>query len=204
MRKSRVLAILTLLQVLEKLSSTTTIPVPVYCNNQDAVLFKKKPDRRRSYIQFMEANADLDAEIRLKLRSLVAPVHLIHLKGYQDDQKGFQYESASLLVRLKIDMDEEAEAFVHQSQGRYNPKRMAPFYPASCVALKIHDSIIINNIKDHIKLHKNGPPMESRLIRKNILQAQHLPWIQWRGFERAMKRLKTIYKITATKIIYHK
>ena len=79
----------------------------------------------------MEANADLDAEIRLKLRSLVAPVHLIHLKGHQDDQKDFQYESASLPVRLNIDMDEEDKAFLHQSQGQYNPKRIIPFYPAS-------------------------------------------------------------------------
>ena len=105
---------------------------------------------------------------------------------------------------MNIDMDHEAKQFLKSNQGRLNPTRITPFYPSSKVALQIHDTVIASNIEDHIKLHKHGPPMEQRLVLKQILQHQHLSWIQWKGLERAMNRLKTIHKIPATKIIYEK
>ena len=72
------------------------------------------------------------------------------------------------------------------------------------MALSIHDNVVSKNVDAHIKLHKNGPPIEARLVAKGIVQAPHLPWIQWRGLGRAMQRLKTIEKIPVTKIIHEK
>ena len=63
----------------------------------------------KSYICFVETNADLDAEIQAALRKIRATINLIHIKGHQDDEKGFDYDNALLSVRTNIDMDEEAK-----------------------------------------------------------------------------------------------
>ena len=105
---------------------------------------------------------------------------------------------------MNIDMDMAAKQFLKSNQDELNPTRITPFFKSSQTALRIHDTIIASNIETYIKLHKNGPPMEHRLVRKKILQQQHLQWIQCKGLERATNRLKTIHKIPATKIIYDK
>ena len=176
----------------------------MYCDNQEAVALNKQPGHLNSYIRFVEANADVNAEINSTLKNINATVHLIHIKGHQDDDGGFEYDKAPLSVRTNIDMDEEAKRFLKQNQGRFNPTRITPFYPASRIALKIHNSVVASNLENHVKLHKNGPKLEERLVKKEILNSTHLPWIQWRGLERAMKRLKTVYKIPVMKIIYNK
>lgn len=163
-----------------------------------------QPGHLKSYIRFVEANADANAEIHSVLRKISAIIHLMHIKGHQDDERGFEYDKAPLSVRTNIDMDEEAKRFLQQDHRRFNPTRITPFYPASWIALTIHNSAVTSNLENHVKLHKNGPKLELRLVNKDILKSTHLPWIQWRGLERAMKRLKTVYKIPVMKIIYDK
>ena len=46
--------------------------------------------------------------------------------------------------------------------------------------------------------------MEQRLISKGILNATHMQWIQWRGYERAMRRYPITNKIPITKLIHQK
>lgn len=86
--KSVVLALLTILSIIEDLASTINIPIPVYCNNSEAVSVKQQLAHLKSYICFVETNADLDAEIQAALRKIRATINLIHIKGHQDDEKG--------------------------------------------------------------------------------------------------------------------
>ena len=100
------------------------------------------------------------------IKSIKTEVQLIHLKGHQDDDKEFEYETAPLSVRMNIDMDASAKLFLKQNQKQLNPNRITPFYTASKIALCIHGNVISKNMEAHIKLHKNGPAVESRLMMK--------------------------------------
>ena len=131
-------------------------------------------------------------------------MHFHHLKGHQDRNKEFDYDTAPLTVRLNIDMDYDAKDFLKKYDKRLYPTRVTPFYSASKVALQIHDTIVDSNFEEHVQLHKHGPGLETRLATKGILQAQHISWIQWRGLERAMRRLKTVKKAPVMRIIHSK
>ena len=99
-------------------------------------------------------------------------------------------------------MDEAAKAFLKNLPTALRPTHDSPFYSASQVSLRIHDSYVVNTIDAHIRLHYHGPSLEHRLVRKKILQQAHLSWIQWRGFERAMKRFKTVTCLPIMKIVH--
>ena len=81
---------------------------------------------------------------------------------------------------------------------------MTPAYPAQKLSLKIHNTTIVSNIGDHVKLHKNGPAMEHRIVQKSIIPSSFLPWVQWRGIERAMNRKNPQKKIPITKMFHDK
>ena len=72
------------------------------------------------------------------------------------------------------------------------------------MALHIHNNVISKNIDDHVKLHKHGPTIEQRLISKGIICATHMPWIQWRGYDSAMRRYPITNNIPITKLIHQK
>ena len=202
--KCGVLASLTLINILDHLSSTTTLPIPVYCDNDEAVKRRSQHRSFKSFIKFVDTNYDVTTEIEDMIKSIKTEVQLIHLKGHQDDDKEFEYETAPLSFRMNIDMDASAKLFLKQNQKQLNPNRITPFYTASKIALCIHGNVISNNMEAHIKLHKNGPAVESRLMMKKIVAVEHMNWIQWRGLERAMQRLKTIAKIPISRIIHEK
>ena len=199
-----VLASLTIINILEHLSSTTTLPIPVYCDNDEAVKRRSQHRSFKSFIKFVDTNYDVTTEIEDMIKSIKTEVQLIHLKGHQDDDKEFEYETAPLSFRMNIDMDASAKLFLKQNQKQLNPNRITPFYTASKIALCIHGNVISKNMEAHIKLHKNGPAVESRLMMKKIVAVEHMNWIQWRGLERAMQRLKTIAKIPISRIIHEK
>ena len=92
------------------------------------------------------------------IKSIKTEVQLIHLKGHQDDDKEFEYETAPLSVRMNIDMDASAKLFLKQNQKQLNPNRITPFYTASKIALCIHGNVISKNMEAHIKLHKKICP----------------------------------------------
>ena len=179
--KSGVLAMLIIIRLLESFSSSFSESITVYCDNQEAVSIDPKRKFLQSYVRFIDSHQDLDAEIYLTIQHLHSKPTLIHLKGHQDDARDFIYDKASLPVRLNIDMGEASKDFLKTDQGPLTPTRDTPFYPASQVALKIHGNIISNNFSHHIKLHKNGPKMEQKLLDKKILQEQDVEKIQWRG-----------------------
>ena len=202
--KAGVLGMHTIITIFESLSSTTTKPIAVYCDNSEAVKKRTRSRHLQSFVKFVGSNYNMDAEIERMLSNIRTTVDLIHLKGHQDDAGDFDYDSAPLSVRLNIDMDDAAKSFLKEDQNKLNPTRIAPFFPASKETLSIHDNVVSKNIDAHIKLHKNGPSIEARLMTKGIVQASHLPLIQWRGLEQAMQKLKTIGKIPVTKIIHEK
>ena len=111
------------------------------------------------------------------------------------------YDEAGQETRRNIDVDEEAKDFLKDPPKALRPTRDAPFYPASQVALRIHDSYVVSNIVAHIRLHYHRPSLDQRLVRKKILHRAHLGWVQWRGFKRAMKRYKTITRLPIMVII---
>ena len=202
--KSGVLAMLKIFGIIESFCSHFSESNSLYCDNKEAVSIDPKRKFLQSYVKFLDSHQDIDAEIVHAIQHLQSKPTLIHLKGHQDDAKDFIYEEDPLSVRLNIDMDEASKYFLKTDQGPLTPTRDTPFYFASKAALKIHDNVISNNFSHHIKLHKNGPKMEQRLINKGILQAQHIAHIQWRGFERAMKRLPTVKKLTPMRIVHNK
>ena len=61
------------------------------------------------------------------IKSIKTEVQLIHLKGHQDDDKEFEYETAPLSVRMNIDMDASAKLFLKQNQKQLNPNCITPF-----------------------------------------------------------------------------
>ena len=193
--KAGILASLTIINVLESLSSTPIKSIQIYCDNLDAVTKRTRPSHLQSFVKFIGANYDLDKEINQMIKNITTEIKMVHVDGHQDNDKDFNYDSAPLDVRLNIDMDAVAKQFLKENQGSMAPNGITPFYPASKTALSIHGSTITNNLNEHIKMHKNGPKTEMRLVQKGIISAKHMHWIQWRGLERSMKRKRTIKKI---------
>ena len=202
--KSGVLALTTLVGIFDDIADSGTRDISIFCDNQEAVAAGTRKEYLRSYVRYIQPNYDLDAEIVQSIKSSVTTINLVHLKGHQDDDRNFDYDTAPLSVRLNIDMDYDAKRFLKQYDKKLFPTRNTPFYPASEVALCIHDTVVGSNFDEHIQLHKHGPGLESRLVNKGILQLEHLPWIQWRGLERAMRRLKSVKKAPMMRIIHSK
>ena len=68
---------------------------------------------------------------------------------------------------------------------------------------KIHGTALVGDLSYHIRLHNNEPPMEARLIWKEILPMSTLPMIQWRGFVRAKSPLKAAQKVPYVKALHN-
>ena len=75
----------------------------MYCDNSEAVNLRSKLAHLRSFVRFVETNTDLDYEIKTAIMKAGAPIQLVQLKGHQDDQKDFDYDTAPLSVRMNID-----------------------------------------------------------------------------------------------------
>ena len=200
--KSGVLAMLTVLRVLENMYDLGKARVTIYSDNLEAVGIKRRPNYLLSYVRFNATCYDINEEVLQMLESTRLRIFFSHISGHQDRAKDFVYEEADQETRRNIDMDSNAKAFLKNPPPKLIPTRDAPFYTASQVALKIHDSYVVSNIDAHIRLHLHGPALEQRLVRKEIIKKDHLSWIQWRGFERAMKRFKTVARLPVVKIVY--
>ena len=198
------LALVTLIHVLEEIGGLSTANVSLYCDNQQAVECNKEMSHLCSFVKFTDADYDIDRERTQAIRRAVSNISISHIRGHQDKAKDFDYDNASLETRMNIDMDFEAKTFIKTYDKKWAPTRITPFFPAPKAALLIHKNVVSKNLEEHIKLHKHGPTMEQRLVSKGIIQESHMPWIQWRGMERAMKRYPITNKIPITKLIHQK
>ena len=201
--KAGVMAILYILQTIVEVWSIQTGEIVLYCDNKEAVTLDTYPTYLQSFVRFSDKNYDLTEEIRNKKNHIPIPIHLCHLKRHQDDKRDFEYGKASQAVRRNIDMDIEAKAFLRDPPKKLTPKRTTPTYTQSTATFKIHGTAMIGDLNYHIRLHKNGPQMEVRLIRKEIVQKSMFSMIQWRGFERAIGRLKAAQKVPYAKAIHN-
>ena len=176
--KSGVLALVTLIHVLEEIGGLSTANVSLYCDNQQAVECNKEMSHLCSFVKFTDADYDIDREITQAIRRAVSNISISHIRGHQDKAKDFDYDNASLETRMNIDMDFEAKTFIKTYDKKWAPTRITPFFPASKAALLIHKNVVSKNLDEHIKLHKYGPTMEQRLVSKGVIQESHMPWIQ--------------------------
>lgn len=189
-KKSGVLALLTIIEIMEQLSSCSAGSMTVYCDNKESVTIRSPKKYLQSYNFFTSNNIDLDMEIRAAISRCYVKINLCHIYGHQDDKGDFDYDTAPQCLK---------------NPPKYlQPHRMTPAYPAQKLWLKIHNTTITSNIDAHIKLHKNGPAMESRLIAKTIIPSTFISWVQWRGLERAMNRHKSLAKIPIVKKFHDK
>ena len=158
--KSGVLAILTVLRILEGMREISKAMVTIYCDNLEAVSIKRKPRHLLSYVRFNGACYDINEEVLQVIESTRLRILFSHIHGHQDKAKNFICEEADQETRRNIDMDGEAKVFLKNPPKMLRPTHDTPFYSASQVALRIHNSYVVSNKDTHIRLHYHGPSLE--------------------------------------------
>ena len=176
--KAGVMSILYILHAIVEVWAVDTGDIVIYCDNSEATKVDEYPKHLQSYIRFMDKNYDLTEEIRFQKDTMTIGVQLCHIKGHQDDQKDFDYHNAPQAVRRNIDMDLDAKEFLQNPPKKLQPTRVTPTYTRSTATFKIHGSAMIGDISYNVRLHRDGPPMESRLHRKQIITTSKIPMVQ--------------------------
>ena len=91
----------------------------------------KAPSSLSSFVRFTYVDYDIYQQIITNLKNTSTPFSLTHVKGHQDRDKDFDYDSAPLSTRMNIDMDFEVKNILKQYDKKWAPTRVTPFYPAS-------------------------------------------------------------------------
>ena len=104
----------TIINVLCDQFGITTGNVDIYGDNIDSLVQNPIVTTKIAFPLFFRPNVDLKMLLQRLREESPKKVELwpIHIKGHQDDDKGFIYEEASQPARRNIDMDHLAKTFL--------------------------------------------------------------------------------------------
>ena len=182
------------------------IYIYIYCDNLDALCKNKPNPTLLSYPRFFRPNMDLKI-LLWDLRKDKPPklnIFLEHIKGHQDRNSTFDYDSAPKSVQLNIEMDHRSRKFLQNHQGKPEPQQIPLPPPTQQAYLTLSSTLVPNNINHHATLHFFGSKMESRLQRVSGLNKDERAQIHWRAFEWAYKRLSVVARLPIFKLIHNK
>ena len=199
-------AIQTVVNILCELYSVHTGTVAVYGDNIDSLVKSRIHTSKIAFPRFFRPNMDVKLLLQ-RLRDECHPkleIHPEHIKGHQDRQKAFSYETAPKPVQLNIDMDDLSRTFLKTSRDDLEPGQTQLLIPGQEATLVLGTTTVSNNIHHHVNIHFFGHELEKRFRDKTGISKTYQEQIPWRAFERAFRKANEKDKISIFSLIHDK
>ena len=135
------IALQTIVNIVCELHGVITGAVHFYCDNIDLLVLNKLNPSKMAFPRYFKPNFDLKLLLQ-RLRDDCQKkvlLHSNHVKGHQDRQESFDYDTAPHPVRLNIDMDTLSKEFLRTNQVSLEPNQHQVNIPGQQATFKIGD-----------------------------------------------------------------